>query len=138
MKVGIAQAIVGQRVKRRSLDNSAERTGSAIAHIVDQDPDYVRGAGGCFHGLRPPFFGLREGSANDSLVRLCRLCMQRETPPRRKYQCRCQRIEYVFLVHKSPVGFSHWEMTRLKGCRSGQRHSVAIVPQPMKTRTGWP
>src|ERR1017187_1202703 len=84
MKVGIAQAIVGQCIEGGCLDQPAECAGSTITYIVDQNPDHVGRAGWCFHRLRPPLFRLGESSANDALIRLRGLSMKRETGPRRK------------------------------------------------------
>ena len=56
MEVRIAQAIVGEIVERGSLDEPTECARSAKAHIVQQNPYYVWGAGGRFYGFRPLFF----------------------------------------------------------------------------------
>src|ERR1700677_2816113 len=79
MEVRIPQTIGSQSVERRRLDDSAEACGSAKAHIIQKDPHYVWRAGRRFHRFGPPFFGLGEGSADDSLIRLRRLSMQCDT-----------------------------------------------------------
>jgi len=112
VEVCIAQAIVGQSVKGGSLDHTAERGGSAIAYIVDENPDHVRRPGRGLHRLRPPLFRFCEGSSDNPLVRLCRLCMQCNSCAQRKHERRCQRLQYALVVHKAPVSFSHLEMTR--------------------------
>jgi len=73
--MAIAQTIVCQVLERGVCITPPISTGSPKAHIIDQNPDYVRRARRRFHGFRPPFFRLCERSANDPLIRLCLLSM---------------------------------------------------------------
>src|ERR1700722_20086334 len=105
MEVCITQTIGGQAVECGSLDKPTECAGGAKSHIIQEDPDNVWSAGGRFHGLRPPFFRLGEGSANDSLIWLLRrLRMQCEFRTR----CKCERqhhhSQYAVLSHAAPIG----------------------------------
>ena len=90
---------------------AAKRRRRAKAHIIQKNPNYIRSASGRFDGFRPPFFGLGEGPANHSLIRLRLLSLQCELRTQCQQEYRYQLPQYMFPVHKAPFVFRHSAMT---------------------------